>query len=117
MSAELNITIDQGSTWVKSITWQDSNEDPYDLSTYTARMMIRRNYADKDKRQPLITLTDESGIALGDSTDNVVITITDAQTEAIPAGEYYWDIELEDASNVVTKLLRGKAFVLPEVTR
>ena len=117
MSTELNLIIDQGETWTKSITWQDSNGTPYDLSTYTARMMIRRDYADRDKTTPLVSLTDEDGIALSDDTDNIVIAIADSVTEIIPAANYYYDLELISSSQEVTKLLRGKVTVVPEVTR
>ncbi len=126
MSTELNITIDQGATWEKSISWQDSNEDPYDLTLYTARMQIRKKYADQDKGLPLLSLTDDppstgdadgGGIVLDDATPNIVITITDTETAALPRGEYFYDLELESDAGLVTKLLRGKVFVLGEVTR
>lgn len=80
-------------------------------------MMIRRNYADNDRSLPLVSLTDSDGITLGSSGDNITIVISDDVTESIPSGTYYYDIELIDADSVVTKLLRGKAIVLPEVTR
>lgn len=117
MSTELNLIIDQGETWTKSISWQNSNGVAYDLSTYTARMMIRKHYADNDKNAPLASLTDEDAIALGSSGDNIVITIADSVTEIIPAATYYYDLELISSSQEVTKLLRGKVTVLPEVTR
>ena len=117
MSTELNITIDQGSTWIKSITWQNSEGTAYDLSTWEARMMIRKHYADNDRGLPLVSLTDADGITLGATTENIVITIEDAVTETIPAATYYYDLELISPSQEVTKLLRGKAIVLPEVTR
>lgn len=116
MSTELNITIDQGSTWVKKLSWQDADGVAYNLTSYTARMQIRKNYADIDKASPLLSLTNGSGITLAASGDNVTITITDAQTQAIPHGTHVYDLELVNGS-VVTKLLRGKAFVLGEVTR
>lgn len=117
MSTELNITVDQGATWTKSISWRDSNDQQYSLSNWTARMMVRRTYADNDKKAPLVSLTDDSGITLSDSTYNIVITLTDEQTEDIPAGTYYYDLELISTSQDVTKLLRGKFIVLAEVTR
>lgn len=117
MAAEHNIEIDQGSTWTKAVTWQDSNATPYDLTSHTARMMIRKKYADEDKSAPLVSLTHEDGITLGDTVDNVVIVIDDLTTEGIPAGTYYYDLELISPSEEVTKLLRGKAFILAEVTR
>lgn len=117
MSTELNITIDQGETWTKRITWQDGLSVAYDLSNYTARMQIRKHYADNDKGLPLVSLTDTDGITLGDGSDNIVITIEDTVTENIPAAIYYYDLELISPSQEVTKLLRGKAIVLAEVTR
>jgi hypothetical protein len=117
MSTELNITIDQGETWTKSITWQDSLGVAYDLSNYEARMMIRKHYADNDKGLPIVSLTDADGITLGATTNNIIITIEDTVTETIPAAIYYYDLELISASQEVTKLLRGKVVVLAEVTR
>lgn len=117
MSTELNITVDQGATYIKNISWRDSNNAPYNLSSYTARMQIRHNYADNDKKPALLSLTNTAGITLGSTGNNVIITITDSQTEDIPAGTYYYDLELISTSQVVTKLLRGKFIVLAEVTR
>jgi hypothetical protein len=117
MSTEYNIVIDQGETWIKSITWKDSGGVPYDLSDYGARMMVRKHYADNDKGQPLVSLTDTDGITLGAAVDNIVITIEDSVTETIPGATYYYDLELISPSQEVTKLLRGKVTVLPEVTR
>lgn len=117
MSTELNITVDQGATYTKNISWRDSSNTPYNLSSYTARMQIRRTYADNDKKSPLLSLTNTSGITLGSSGSNVIITITSTQTESIPAGTYYYDLELISTSQVVTKLLRGKVIILAEVTR
>ncbi len=115
MATELNLYIDQGATWTKEISWQDSDGVAYDLSGYTARMQIRKNYADLDKGEPLLSLDDTSGITLAASGTNVIIDITAEQTEAIPLGQYYYDLELVNGS--VTKLLRGKVFILGEVTR
>lgn len=117
MSTELNITIDQGETWIKYFTWQDSEQVAYNLSNYTARMMIRRNYADLDKKPPLVSLTSDDGITLGNGANNIVITIEDSITENIPAATYYYDVELISPSQEVIKFLRGKVFVLSEVTR
>lgn len=80
-------------------------------------MMIRKHYADNDKSQPLVSLTHDDGITLGAATNNVVIVIEDSITENIPGGTYYYDLELISPSQEVSKLLRGKAIVLPEVTR
>ena len=116
MATELNIYIDQGASWTKEISWQNSAGDPYDLSGYTARMQIRKNYADLDKGEPLLSLdSDGNGILLSSDPTNIVIDITTEQSEAIPLGQYYYDLELGDTS--VTKLLRGKVFILGEVTR
>lgn len=118
MATELNIEIDQGATWVKQMLWQDHDTNAYDLSGHIARMQVRKNYADLDKSLPLVELTNENGIVLGDGTGdyNIVITLSDSETANIPLGQYFYDLELEDETTV-TKLLRGKFFVLGEVTR
>ena len=117
MATELNLEIDQGSTFTKNISWRDADNVAYNLSTWAARMMIRKHYADKDKSAPVVSLTSVDGITLGSSGDNIIITITDDLTEDIPGGIYYYDLELISPSQEVTKLLRGKVTVVPEVTR
>lgn len=115
MATEHNFEIDQGGTWVKRLSWQDSNEQPYDLTGYTAKFTIRKNYSDIEKEiPPLLVVTDLDGIELTSTSNNITITLSADATASVPHGTCVYDLELIDGETV-TKLLRGKAFVLPEV--
>lgn len=115
MTTKTNLTIMQGATFTATFTWLDANGEGIDLSTYTAHMQARHNYADLDKTDPVIDITDEDAISLDDE-GNIVITLTDEETEVIKSGEYVFDLELTNAGTV-TKLLMGKVMVFPGVTR
>lgn len=128
MSASLyDIEIEQGATWSKQLTWKDDSGAPINLTGYLARMQIRKSYSDGSAQ---ISLTSSSGIVLGGSAGTIAITITDELTAALvidysqlfmqngkKALQYWYDLELESAGGVVTRLLQGSAFIYPEVTR
>jgi hypothetical protein len=64
---------------------------------------------------PTATLT--AGITLGGTAGTVVINITAAQTTALTAGSYVYDLELTSGGGVVTRILEGKFVITPEVTQ
>lgn len=115
MTTKTNLSIQQGETYSVSFTWQESDGTPIDLSTYTAHMQVRRNYADADKTDPVVDITDEDSITLDDE-GNIFIVLTDDVTADIAAGTYVYDLELTN-DGTVTKLLTGTVNVFPEVTR
>lgn len=109
------ITVEQGSTFSLSINYKDSNGDTIDLSSYSARMQCR---VGRESSSTVFSLTSASEIALGASDPNLLITIPAATTAAYDAplrGVY--DLEIESASGVVTKILKGTMLIEAEVTR
>jgi len=56
----------------------------------------------------------DSGDDEGNST--VLIALSAAQTAAIPAGKYVYDIENHDGAGTVARILEGTLYVKPEVT-
>jgi hypothetical protein len=64
---------------------------------------------------PTATLT--AGITLGGVAGTIVINITAAQTTALTAGNYVYDLELTSGGGVVTRILEGSFVVTPEVTQ
>jgi hypothetical protein len=117
MSAgKLDITIEQGATFRKTLTWQDSAGAPIDLTGFTARMMIRQQLKDA---APLITLTTENGgITLGGVAGTIALYISDTDTEAMTIQKGVYDLELEaGGSGDVTRLVEGKVTMSLEVTR
>ena len=125
-----NITIEQGSTFVRliSIEQPDLEADPtgqtfenYSLAGHTARMHIRRTI---DTTTPMITLTTENGrIAInpniaGNATRNneISLSVTAADTATITTSGVY-DLEIISAGGIVSKVIRGDVTLIPEVTR
>lgn len=106
--------IDQGATEVQPFQYAPAGVVE-NLTGYTARMMIRANVADAN---PLLSLTSPSGgIVITAATGTVTVTITAAQTAALPAGVHVYDLELVAPDTRVIKMIRGTVSVRAEVTR
>ena len=115
MAAKYDIVMDQGATFSKAITWQDSQSFPVNLTGYTARMQIR---GEVDSSTAALSLTTEnSRIALGGTAGTITLTVAATDTAAVSAGEYVYDLELVSGSGTVTRLLQGCFTVDGEVTR
>jgi len=109
-----HFSMEQGSTFNRSITYKDSNGSPIDLSGYTARMQLRRNI---DDASAIIELTTSNGrISLGGSAGTVALTIAAADTAALAPIEGVYDLELV-TGDTVEKLLAGTFTIQREVTR
>jgi hypothetical protein len=90
---------------------------PFDLTGYTARASIRPT---ADSTTELVDFT------CSINSNKITISLTDAQTSALPTPEkqyynklmkYTWDLEIIDSSLKVSRLLNGLVTVSPEVTR
>ena len=114
MSNNYTININAGSSLVLPIEWKDQSGAAYNMSGYTARMQIRRNINSPDYQ---IELTTENGriqfINAAAGTFKLFISASD--TAGLQNGVY--DLEVEDSSGVVTRLLEGQVNVSKEVTR
>lgn len=115
-ASKLNLAIDQGATFRKTITWQAGDPSlPVDLSGCTARMQIRPSVSSADV---LLSLTTENdGISLGGSAGTVEIVVEDTQTSGVAWREGVYDLEVVLANGDVRRLLEGKVKLSPEVTR
>jgi len=115
MSAgKYNFTIEQGATFDELLIYKDDSGALVDLTGYSARMQVRVKITDA---QTLISLTDTAGITLGGATGTIHLFISDIDTAALPITNAVYDLELVDATGVVTRLLEGAVSLSPEVTR
>lgn len=105
--------IEQGATWDQTLTWTIDDE-PVDLTGYSARMQVRQQVASPT---PVLSLTDEDGIELGGEDGTIRLSRSAAQTAALPAGSFVYDLEVVSGGGVVTRLIEGGFRVKPEVTR
>lgn len=121
MAAEQDLEMDQGAYWSQLIDWKDEDENPIDLTNYTARMQIRRKV---QSQSSLIELTTSNGrITLGGTAGTILLAIEADDTAALPATPFdhrwYYDLELLPAGDedLVVRLMQGRIVVSPEVTR
>ena len=109
-----NIVADQGATFQRTITWQDSNGTPINLTGYTARMQVRRRPSDGEA---LVSLTTENGrITLGGSAGTIALNCPASEMDFVD-GKWAYDLEVQSASGVVTRIVMGSFLLRAEVTR
>lgn len=115
--------IEQGATFQRVLTWTDADDNPFNLTGYSGRMMIRPTYADIDTGPPILSLTSpSSGIALGGGAGTIVIFVPAANTAALPIPptadhKYRYDLEVQAADGTVYRVLQGEVAISQEVTR
>ena len=117
-AAQWDITLEQGATFDKTLTWQDSSTDPataINLTGYTAKMEIRKKYTDAAAQ---VTLTHASGITLGGAAGTIRIILSNTFTSSLPADfSGVYDLELTSGAGIVTRLVQGSVSVSPEATK
>jgi hypothetical protein len=113
---KLDLLIEQGATFTKSLTLVQSNGSPRDLTGYTARMQIRTALTG-----PVVLelSTENGGIIIEELAGKIHLEITAGQTAALTIRSGVYDLEMvaPGATPTVTRLLSGKVTVSPEVTR
>lgn len=112
MAAFVELYVDQGTTFNNIINLTDDLTNvPIDITGYIIRGQLRRSYYSANASANLTcTITDAAN-------GEVTISLTDAQTAAIKAGRYLFDVEAKDTSNVVSRVIEGIMTVTPEITR
>jgi hypothetical protein len=108
-----DITCEQGVTFNRTLTVKDSNGDARDLSTYTARMQVRRTTGSSDT---IVELTTENSRISLNSSGQITLSLPATVTASLTDGGVY-DLEIEDSEGNVERVVEG-IFVLDlEVTR
>lgn len=112
MAAVANLIIDQGANFSSDITVKDANGNAFNLTGYTAEAKMAKGYASTRTRT---TIT--STIASDPTTGVVSLTLTAAQTAALDAERYVYDVEItQTSSGSVTRVIEGIITVRPNVT-
>lgn len=120
--ASVNFRLYPHATFVANTVLLDANQQPVDLTGYSARMQIKR---DRSDLAPIYTLTTEpnGGIVLG-SDGAIDITLSAGQTAPVlvpaidPNGEvWFHDLLLTSPDgSLVERLYQGTVSVFPGVT-
>jgi DUF4097 and DUF4098 domain-containing protein YvlB len=108
-----DITCEQGATFSRTLTVKDSNGDARDLSAYTARMQVRRTTSSSTT---LVELTTENGRIFLNSDGEISLSLSASETAAL-TDEGVYDLEIEDSSGNVERVVEGSFNLDLEVTR
>jgi hypothetical protein len=116
MSKRVNLQIDAGADYSHIVTYRTSTDEIIDIDGWSARMQLR---AAIDDDEPALELTSEEdeGLTINGAAGEVTIAITASQTEELESGEYLYDLEIENDSGQVFRLIEGTVTVNPNVTR
>ena len=109
MATRVNIVIDQGTDFETSISLTDADNVQLNTTGMTAASQIRRTHSSSNA----VAFT----AALANTTGTLTLSLNNSTTSSMTAGRYVYDVELTDASNVVSRILEGVVTVTPEVTR
>jgi len=110
MATYANIVIDQGADFEATISLEDENQDPFDLSGYSVAGQVRRTYKSATAYDFTVSVADAGE-------GQVTISMTAAETAAIKAGRYVYDVKATSSGGAVTRTLEGSVEVTPSVTR
>ena len=110
-----NIIADQGATFTRQLTWNDSAGSPVNLTGYTARMDVRSSI-DAAGAAALSLTTENGRIVLGGSAGTINLSAEATATGAMVAGGYVYDLEVVSGSTI-TRIIQGSFTLRGEVTR
>ena len=113
MSDKHDFTIEKGATFRQNILWRDNAGGALDLTDYTARMQIRREF----KSDIIHEMTTENGgIVITALTGEIDLLIEANVSDLFNSTSAKYDLELTKGSEV-TRLIQGAAFITENVTR
>jgi len=112
MAEQYSYIIDQGADWYLTITYKDSAGTAINLTGYTAAMQFKLTASST----AALSLTNTSGITITAATGTLAIHATAAQTGALGAFTYDYDLEITSSAGVVTRLIQGVATVNAQIT-
>lgn len=115
MAAEYDINIDQGATFKLCFQWE-AGEPPVavDLTGCSALMHIRTRFRDAT---PALAASTANGRITLDSQGKIQLILSAHDTNLLSMREGVYDLEITLANGEVTRLVGGKVYVSPQVTR
>lgn len=110
--AYTELYMDQGATFRVTVNLADeSTNATINLASYTFRSQMRRSHYSLNATSEIVC-----SVANTDYT-TLVLSLPSANTSNIKPGRYVYDVEMEDADGMVTRILEGTIEVTPEATK
>ena len=111
-----DITIDQGTDFAMELHLANKDDTAKNLTDHTVAGKLKKTY-NSDSAD-----THDFTVTIATPTDGVAtLSLTNTVTDALKPGRYVYDVELSfndsDGNAIIERVLEGKAFVTPSVTR
>jgi hypothetical protein len=107
--------IPQGATWTQSLVWKTGAPPTgVNLNGFTGRMQLRENAGAPNVA---VELTSGNGRITVGNNGSITLSLSAAETAAVPARRYVYDLEMVSSGGLVTRLLEGTVTISPGVTR
>lgn len=116
MAGTYNLSIEQGATFEIIFQWTDANNNPINITGYTARSQIRPDVTSSTVVCDM-TIANSKLSLYSAVNGQLKMLIGATETATFPSGSAVWDLEMIDGSGKVTRLLQGSVNISPEVTR
>jgi hypothetical protein len=108
MATVNNIVIDQGTTFSFTVNLTNDDGTKKDLTNYAVTSQMRKSY--------YTTTYTSFNTAQIDLEGQITISLTAAQSSAVKAGRYVYDIEIASSTETL-RIMEGIVTVTPEVTK
>lgn len=116
MAFQVNLTIDQGSTFRKSFTYKTGTPaTPINLTGCSAKCQFRSSASSETVILELTNLN--GGIILGGVNGTIELYVTDEQSSVLAPSMMVYDVLITFATGDVYRLIEGSASVRAGVTR
>lgn len=102
-----DVRVERGRTWTLNLTWM-SESAPQDLTGWSGTLAVRETYTD-----PIVI---SKGAVVGGPAGTISFSMTPAETQALVAGSYLYDVKMVSPANQALTLIRGRFAVIPTVT-
>lgn len=102
--------LEQGTDFTTTITLDDVDGIPYNLTGIQAKSQIKKSYY---STLPTATFT----VSINDPVNGIIVLqLPNSTTANIAPGRYVYDVVIKDSTNTVTRVLEGIVNVIPQVT-
>ena len=112
MAVISNIFIDSGADYTSTVTVTDGTGSAYDLTGFTAAAQIRKTY-----ESSAATVSFTVAFNADRTTGQLDLTLTGAQTAAVTAGRYVYDLLITSGASAKTRVVEGIVTINPRVTQ
>lgn len=110
-AGKLNLSIEQGATYKKRLTWRDARKRPIDMTGYTALMHVK----DKAGGTTLLILSTANGRIALSSAGVIQILLSAAETAELAFSSGVYDMKLMIGAEEV-RLIEGRVTVSQAIT-